>query len=102
MSINHSKLNKEIGIVAEELKFLKNKINSPEFQVSHADKPNWFYFNRRYFLKIKFTKMLALKALMRGKNHFSEHSRFNNWYGPKSRNRDDILEWVSDIKPDFY
>ena len=119
------KLKKEINHLAEYLKSLKKLHRDPELNqiISHSVSVEggdikvreWDATHReQYRLGARFTKLCTLRALMRGKIHFSPHTRIEShcWeysgfsYPNPSPSfsgisREDLRKWVHDAIKEF-
>jgi hypothetical protein len=107
------RLKGEINALSGELKFLKGRVRDPELNKAiYNGTPNELTkefsaaFLRRWKTRLRFNKLVTLRALMRGKVHFHKNTRFEDVdYGLYKLGRfptkEDLWKWVEDVRQEF-
>lgn len=107
----------EINALAGELKFLKGRVRDPElnkaiYDWSYGGEPNELTkefsaaFLRRWKTRLRFNKLVTLRALMRGKIHFHKNTRFEDvdyslYKLDRFPTKDDLWKWVEEVRQEF-
>ena len=111
--IDVPRLKGEINALAGELRFLKGRVRDPELNKAIYDggsneltKEFSAAQLRRWKTRLRFNKLVTLRALMRRKIHFHKNTRFEDVdYGlfklGRFPTKEDLWEWVEDVRKEF-
>lgn len=94
---------KEIKEIAKELRRLKDKMRTPEFNKMcrdfsyHSGQDPYKTILARTRLKRLYTKLVAYVAHRRGRKHFAENTNYSqvDWSFPMRDGSYDVAAWIS-------
>ena len=115
--IDVPRLREEIKSLAHKISFLKGRVRDPDLNMALSYKWNKLppdekaNINKKclehesacfklWQIKRRFTKLVTLRSLMRGRIHFSPNTNLDK-LGLSSLDLDDLWDWVEDEKEEF-